>query len=130
VNDPTTAIQSLDRIHDLLRRIGTGHLPSGRYADDSGRLRLVVPDVTWAGYVSLSFDEIRRYGSDSLQVLRRLRAVVEELLASTAPDRHQPLVEQLHRLDRTVAEEPDPADGALAAVPDDQGLGAPSAPTR
>jgi uncharacterized membrane protein len=80
--------------------------------------------------VSLSFDEIRRYGSDSLQVLRRLRAVVEELLASTAPDRHQPLVEQLHRLDRTVAEEPEPADGALAAVPDDQGLGAPSAPTR
>ena len=43
VNDPTTAVQSLDRIHDLLRRLVTRPLSSGRYADDNGPCALSSP---------------------------------------------------------------------------------------
>lgn len=126
VNDPTTAIQSLDRLHDLLRRIGTGYLPSGRYCDDDGTLRLVIPVLTWRGYVELAFDEVRRYGADSLQVQRRLRAILGDLRAATDASRHPPLDEQIAMLDRSLADERDPVDRARAAQPDDQGVGAPS----
>ncbi len=39
INDPTTAAQALDVLHDLLRRLATRHLPDGRSVGADGRLR-------------------------------------------------------------------------------------------
>ena len=125
INDPTTATQCLDRLHDLLRRIGTSHLPSGRHLDDAHRLRLVVPVVSWPDMVQLAFDEIRRFGDGNLQVQRRLRAVLADLLEATDDDLHPPLEEQLRLLDRSASTERDPEDEARARTPDGQGIGSP-----
>ena len=65
VNDPTTAAEALDRIHDLLRRVAAAPAPSGHHRDAEGRLRLVHPVTDWAGLVALSCDEIRTYGGDA-----------------------------------------------------------------
>ena len=43
INDPTTAVQALDQIEDLLLRLGQRYLEIGRYRDNEGKLRLVVP---------------------------------------------------------------------------------------
>ena len=44
VNDPTTAVQVLDHLEELLRVIGTTSLERrGELRDDAGRLRVVVP---------------------------------------------------------------------------------------
>src|SRR6476469_2419797 len=43
INDPTTAVQALDQIGDLLKRLGSRRLEIGAFRDDSGRVRLVIP---------------------------------------------------------------------------------------
>ena len=42
VNDPTTAVQALDQITDLLRRLGSRQLRIGRIKDEQGVLRLTL----------------------------------------------------------------------------------------
>ncbi len=90
VNDPTTAIQCLDEIHDLLRRLAVRAFPSGQRFDDSGELRLSFPVTSWEGYVDLSFDEIRQYGRASIQVHRRLRSIIMDLLSSAGRTSRSP----------------------------------------
>lgn len=43
VNDPTTASQAIDAVHDLLRALASRQLPGGRSSGPDRRLRLVVP---------------------------------------------------------------------------------------
>jgi len=87
VNDPTTAAQSLDHLHDLVRRLTRRRFPSEARADESGSLRLVLPRLDYEGYVRLAFEEIREYGSESVQVLRRLREVLHAELERATRDR-------------------------------------------
>src|SRR5208282_3428828 len=47
INDPTTAVQALDQIQDLLLRLGLCRLEIGTFQDSDGKLRLVVPFPTW-----------------------------------------------------------------------------------
>ena len=79
INDPTTAVQALDQIEDLLLRLGQRHLEIGKYYDSDGELRLVVPFPTWDDLVRLAFDEICFYGATSVQVMRRMNALIADL---------------------------------------------------
>lgn len=92
VNDPTTACQAIDVMHDLLRRLATRPLPTGRHADGAGRLRLVVPQYAFADYVTVVVAEIWRYGSDSVQVPQRLAVMLRDL-RSVASAEHCPAIE-------------------------------------
>jgi uncharacterized membrane protein len=124
INDPTTATQVVDQLHDLLRQIGPRHLPNGWHADADRKPRLFVPQPTWDVYVALAFEEIRHNGADSLQVVRRLRSAVEDLLENLSEDRHPPLRRQIRLLDDTAeaAFRSDPEREA-ARHPDAQGIG-------
>ena len=82
INDPTTAVQTIDHLEDLLRRLGASELAAGYAADETGALRLVFPTPTWEDYLTLAFDEIRQFGSSSVQVLRRMRAALVGLAES------------------------------------------------
>ncbi len=86
VNDPTTACQALDVLHDLLRRLAVRHLPSGRLHGADGSLRLVVPQYGFADFVDLAVREIWRYGSDAAQVPGRLSAMLADLSAAALPE--------------------------------------------
>ena len=79
INDPTTAVQALDQIEDLLLRLGQRNLEVGQYRDNEGKLRLVVPFPTWDDLLGLAFDEICFYGATSVQVMRRMNALVADL---------------------------------------------------
>ncbi|MGQ0743465.1 MAG: hypothetical protein ACT4OS_03835 [Acidimicrobiales bacterium] len=48
----------------------------------------------WSDYVDTGLDEIRHWGSGSLQVQRRMRALLDDLLAAAPGDRRPPLDEQ------------------------------------
>jgi uncharacterized membrane protein len=96
---------------------------SGRYGDDAGNLRLVVPQTSWDDYVHLAFDEIRAFGAGSIQVPRRMRAALLDLLTVAPPERRPVLEAQLRALDDAVRRAYDGDDEqALAAQPDMQGL--------
>lgn len=74
INDPTTAVQALDELHDLLRRLVVRHLPDGVHVDDTGRVRLLTPPLHLGDVLSLALDEIDQYGSRSTQVQTRIAA--------------------------------------------------------
>jgi uncharacterized membrane protein len=124
VNDPTTATQVVDQLHDLLYRLGSRPFPNGWYADSLGQPRLFVSKPSWDLYVALAFEEIRQYGATSLQVVRRLRSAVEDLLELLPAMRRSPLLRQLRLLDETADREFASADERAAArCADAQGIG-------
>ena len=124
VNDPTTAVQALDEIEDLLRRLGMRRLEVGQVADETGALRLVFPTPTWEDFLSLAFDEIRFYGSTSLQVMRRLRTALYDLERTVPPGRQKAIRHYIDHLNFTVKHSiSDTEDQTTALQQDRQGLG-------
>jgi uncharacterized membrane protein len=124
INDPTTAVQALDQIEDLLLRLGRRDLHGGTFCDRQGKLRLVVAFPTWDGLLRLALDEIRTYGADSIQVMRRMKALINNLQAALPPKRHAALQYWEERLQESIARTfPDAEEQRHASVADRQGLG-------
>jgi uncharacterized membrane protein len=123
INDPTTAVQSLDRIEDLLRYAASKHLSTGTVTDRHGAVRLVCPTPTWEDLVELALDEIRAFGAGQYQVARRLRALLDALIADLPEKRRPALVEQSTLLTDAVASAIPENQRAAALVPDRQGIG-------
>lgn len=125
VNDPTTAVQALDQIEDLLRRLGRRQLDAGYARDASGAIRLTFPVPTWSDYLALSFDEIRQFGAGSVQVMRRLRAALVGLAETIIMDERRDIVlRYLEHLNKGVGRSSlDDMDQAVALQADRQGLG-------
>ena len=125
VNDPTTAVQAIDQIQDLLHRLGSRVLDAGLVKDARGDLRVVFPMPTWDEYLSLAFDEIRIYGSSALQVLRRMRAALLDLTGSVTDRARVAAVQKyLDHLSAMVERSGlDAFDRELALQADPQGLG-------
>ncbi|MFF4499992.1 DUF2254 domain-containing protein [Streptomyces sp. NPDC001401] len=128
VNDPTTAVQALDQIEETLLRLVTRPLGVALVTDDRGTPRLRRSAPVWPGLVSLALDEILHYGATSLQVVRRLRVLLDTV-AEAAPDhRRAPLAERVALVDRLAHSFRDPLLTAVAEGADRQGLGGPTAP--
>ena len=103
INDPTTAVQALDHLSDVLRRIGTTNLSRSRWsAGSAARTGLVIPARSWEDYLTLGVTEIREYGSTSIQVMRRMRAMLEELRDEVRAEHRPAVEEELARLHTTV----------------------------
>jgi uncharacterized membrane protein len=102
INDPATAVQVLDELHDLLRRITLRQLPDGVCYDDAGKARVIVRLTDWDGVILLTLDEFRRLGAGTMPVMRRLRAVLDDLRSIAPPFRQEALKMQLQLLDEVV----------------------------
>jgi uncharacterized membrane protein len=132
VNDPTTAVQGLDVLEPIVRELAARDLDASFARGGDGRVRLVWPSPGWEDVLDLAFDEIRAYGAGAIQVCRRMRALLEDLRASTVPARHAAIDAQLARLDAAVAathREGSP-EAELARVADRMGIGLRRRPTR
>lgn len=124
INDPTTAVQALDQIEDLLIRLGRSRLEIGNYRDEQGLLRLVIPFPTWDDFLRLALDEIRFCGANSVQVMRRMNALIQNLTEILPAARHAALQHWEERLQGTVERTFTDADEKQdASVADRQGLG-------
>ncbi|MGW2655581.1 DUF2254 domain-containing protein [Streptomyces sp. NPDC001478] len=124
VNDPTTAVQCLDRVVQFLAALAPLPLGTVHHRDRAGAVRLVQPVPTWEGFVDLGFEEIRRCAPDSPQVTRRLLAAFDDLALLAGPERQDPLLRHrallVRAVERTV---PDESERAFALLPDRQGIG-------
>jgi uncharacterized membrane protein len=130
INDPTTAVQVLDHLEEVLRLIGATELGSARWPADGGPSRgVVIPVRTWEQYLSLGVTEIREYGATSIQVMRRMRAMLAELLRDVRPEHRSAVEEEVVRLDATVAATcGSSADLDRAQIADRQGIGGETPP--
>jgi uncharacterized membrane protein len=123
--DPTTAVQAVDRLHDLLRQLARRPIPDGRFRDNEGAVRLAVFAMNWEAYVHLAFDEIRLAGAGSPQVTRRVKAALDDLKSLALSDRVAVLEEQLDLLAAaTEMAMKDERDAEMALRDDREGIGA------
>jgi uncharacterized membrane protein len=125
INDPTTAVQTIDQIEDLLRRLGEHELDAGCASDANGVVRLIFPMPTWEDYLTLALDEIRQYGVTSVQVMRRLRSALVGLADSlSSTERANAVRRYLEHLDLVIEHSTlDAKDRLMAHQEDRQGLG-------
>jgi uncharacterized membrane protein len=124
INDPTTAVQALNQIEDLLLRLGCRCLEIGGFRDSEGQQRLVVPYPSWEDFLRLAFDEIRYCGAHSVQVMRRMMALVNDLITRLPENRDPALLHWEERLQATISRSFDDLEEKQeASVEDRQGLG-------
>ena len=124
INDPTTAVIAIDQLQRLLRSVGRRDLRDEGMSDNRGRLRLIFHTPNWNDFVDLTFSEIRMYGTTNLQVVRRLRSMIRDLLQNLPERRRGLLHQELDLLDRSIERVHWlPEDLTRARIADSQGLG-------
>lgn len=127
VNDPTTAVQVLDYLGETLRLVGTTELSAKTWETNGRPARgVVIPARSWEDYLTLTANEIREYGNGGIQIMRRLRAMLEELHDEIRPEFRAAVTDELARLDATVAQSfGGSVDFDRASIADTQGIGGP-----
>jgi len=124
INDPTTAVIAIDQLHRLLRKAGNQNLRTDEILDKSGKLLMIFRTPNWEDFVHLAFTEIRHCGAQNMQIARRLRAMIDNLIETLPKHRHPALQRELDLLDREIEKYfRYPEDLVLARVGDPQGLG-------
>jgi uncharacterized membrane protein len=124
VNDPSTAVSALDQIEALLRAFGNAELERGIERDERGAVRVVCMHPTWEDLLALGLCEIAQYGDESVQVQRRLGALLADL-AESVPVARRPAVEhwRIGRQHALAHMQLNPEANGLAGFRDRQGLG-------
>jgi uncharacterized membrane protein len=86
INDPTTSVQTIDRIESLLVHLYERHPGPTYVVDSAGTPRALIHAPTWIEYFELGTTEIRIYGEQAVQVHRRMRAMLHHLSEIVDPE--------------------------------------------
>jgi len=125
INDPTTGVLAIDQLQRLLRRAGRRDLHINYVLGQDGAVCLILRTPNWEDFVHLTFTEIRFYGASNIQIARRLRASILDLMSTLPAERHPALRRELNLLDQSLEKSyVFPEDLELARIADSQGLGA------
>ena len=123
VNDPTTGVQAIDRISDLLAITGNRLDPTGLRVDSSGTVRVKRKLRNFDALLVLSLTEIIRYGGDAPQVVRRLHGMLDELESTLPAERQAAIAGQRSLLEAAVGAALPAPFASVASVADREGLG-------
>jgi uncharacterized membrane protein len=91
INDPYTAIQAIDAIEALLRRLSTQQLDVSAVPDTDGRARVLLSMPDWERFVASGVDELIHFGRGVPSVRQRLLVLLTNLVAVSPPARHAAL---------------------------------------
>ncbi|MFJ7341748.1 DUF2254 domain-containing protein [Streptomyces sp. NPDC101110] len=124
VNDPTTAVQALDRVVQFLAALSRRPLDAALHRDRDGAVRLVQPVPGWTELVDLGLTETRGCAVGNPQVSRRMLAGLDDLLLLAPPERREPLLRHRELLRQAVGlAAANAPDRDFALRPDRQGIG-------
>jgi uncharacterized membrane protein len=123
INQPTTAVIVIDRLEELLLRIGRRPQPTGLFVDTDGVVRLMHAEPTWAETVDLAFTEIAIYGAPAPAVTRRLAAAYDRLQESVPVDLRVDVVRHIALLESLASAAILPEHPMATPAPDPRGLG-------
>jgi uncharacterized membrane protein len=123
VNDPTTGVQAIDRICDLLAITGGRLDPTGLRVDSTGTVRVKRKLRDFDALLVLALTEVIRYGADAPQVVRRLRGALDELESTLPEERHAAIARQRSLLDAAASAALPAPFAAVSSTADREGLG-------
>jgi uncharacterized membrane protein len=126
VNDPTTAVQVLDQLHDLLRRLAARPLPVRRVVRRDGRIVASTPTSGFADYLDLAVDEIHHWGGEDPRIRARLCGLLRDVHTVARPEHRLLIARKLAGWD----ELPPPAGVVVDLTPSDVGLRSRAGPSR
>jgi uncharacterized membrane protein len=95
INDPTTAVQVLDQLHELVRRLAVRPLPGRQVAVRHGRVVAAVPVPRFCDYLDLAVDEIHHWGHGDPRIRRRLRRLLVEVHGAARPEHRVAIARKL-----------------------------------
>lgn len=95
VNDPTTAVRSLDEIEAVLRAAAA--LPLGQVRLQVGRAVVVFDPPSWEDFLELGLLEIIEFGASQPQIGRRVTAMLADL-ERDLPAARRPALDRFRRL--------------------------------
>jgi uncharacterized membrane protein len=121
VNDPTTAVRSLDEIEGVLRVAAYQRL--GPLALRRGSGTLIVASPTWEDFLDLALAEIIVFGERQPQITRRVIALLSDLEGDVPPERRAGLERYQRQLVERVSRYADGEQRQFALRGDRQGLG-------
>ena len=123
INDPTTATMCIDRLAEVLVNLGTRRPPDKLRRDETGRVCFVARVTTFDRAVSLSFEQIRHYGSGDATVVAHLLGTLGRIGALVHYELHAALVGQIGAtLDEATATITAPLDVARARAAGEHAL--------
>lgn len=91
VNDPTTASLVIDELHSALRQVVQRRTPSPYVTAGDGTVRVVIPVLSATDLVRLAVEELAHYGTNSIQIPRRLDAMLADLESCALPEYREAL---------------------------------------
>jgi uncharacterized membrane protein len=98
INDQSTAVTCIDRLADVVVLLARRRVERRLRRDDEA-LRVIALGPTFAGLVSLAFEDLRDAGGDKAAVLERLLWALERVATATInPQRRAVLAAQVERI--------------------------------
>lgn len=95
INDPNTAVMSLNQISSVLRLVAARELPEQvRYGVD-GKVRAILNEPTFEKLAAQAFDQVRRFGTNDATIPIKLLDVIEEIAAEDTLPAHMEVL-RLH----------------------------------
>ena len=102
INDPTTAVHGFGQTSALLVELTCRHLGPLVLHDEDDQPRVVLHRPGFDELLELAVAQPRSYGESDPQLLGRLYGLLTDLAWHARPEHHQPVLDQLSRLDDTV----------------------------
>lgn len=112
VNDPTTAMNCLDYLTNILVQAAAQPKHHTTRCDSQGVVRLLVHQITFESMVELAFHQIRHYGAEDALVVNRMIDALAEIATATTDAERQALLWRYLLMVRRSADRklPDPQD--------------------
>ncbi len=105
INDPFTAIASLDQLGSTLAELAERTIPTGYYYDEDDHLRVISQSTTFEGVINKAFDQIRQHSRADVAVTIRLLEVLAVIGARTQQQpQREALLRQANMIKRASAE--------------------------
>lgn len=104
INDPTTAVNVIHHLTEVLVSAGRTRLPAADHADEDGRLRLLMPRADFEELVETAFVEMIHFGASIPTVGRALTAAFDSI-DTAVPAHHRAPIERMRAMLRSSAAE-------------------------
>ena len=123
INDPTTAVQAIDRLTSLIATLAQRPDPSGFYLGEGDVVRVAAREPSFSRLARLAYTEISLFAAHSPQVSRRLLAAYTVLEGLTEGPRRAAIVDLRRRTLAAVDAQMPPAFLDIAREADRLGFG-------